>query len=210
VGIWFRTLFTSIWAYLSQPDFHTNFFANVASDVLLAIFLTFIIARLSQRRAEKHRVQQILGLLRTEVELNTVRAREYARAIRKYPEIDLSTLFPLRFTRGVWNAFKESGFLQQVESVRLIYLLLRMNEATLAANKNVRRFELAVLEPDPNKNLERLRSTAIANSETLLELLEPTLELLNQLKLPSFDPKEVELFEEATEVAKSELTETEE
>lgn len=175
--------------FITTRDFLTNFLANVLSDMLLAIVLYVAITRPRERKIEQERINQTLGLLKSEFEINASRTKAYIQALSR-PGGNISTLFPLRYTRGAWNALKESGFLQQLNDVRLVYLLLRVNEASLVANKNLRRFQLAFLE-DTGGDMELLAEAARQDSERLLRILNATLLLLEEYHLPSFSAEDL-------------------
>jgi type II secretory pathway component PulM len=171
--------------YVSSSDFHINLLSNVVSDLILAFILYWVLTQPQEKRAEKQRINDILGLLKAEIEKNLKRAEEYASAIGD-PDIDVASLFPLRYTRGTWNTFKESGFIRHIKDLQLIHQLLEMNEATYTANRNIRRFQLAYLEPK-DKDIHHLAENAVEDARQLSHVLSETLQRLAEHDLPAFE-----------------------
>lgn len=173
-----------------MEDFLVNFLANLAADALIGIILYIAITQPSEKRAARRRLRQALGLLKAELALNAARARSYIEKISvSGDELDIEALFPLRFTRGAWNALKESGFLPQINDPRLVYYLLRANEATFVANQHLAKFRSAVLGGD--KGIGVLAEKVRQDSEHLLEATSPLLSMLDKMDLPSFTQKEL-------------------
>jgi hypothetical protein len=176
-----------------MSEFWVNFLANMASDVFLAAAIYLIVTRPGERRSERAMVNQALGLLKAEVKVNADRARGYAQALAD-PSKGIVALCPLRYTRGAWNALKESGFFSNLRDPHLAYYLFRMNEATLIANRNLRRFQLAYLEDTGGKR-PLLAHTARDDSRRVLNAIEKVLEQLENVPLASYpveDPFELD------------------
>lgn len=163
-----------------MSDLLANFIANLGADVVLGIVLFFIITRPRERKARKERISQALSLLKSELELNEARARENLEKLDKHSASDAQ--LPLRHTRGAWNALKESGLLLEVDDLKLVYYLFRVNEITYATNVSLRRSNFAAMggRGDPVK----MREQATFDSKRLLEALPPALMELGQLDLP--------------------------
>lgn len=89
----------------------------------------------------------------------------------------------LRYTRGVWNAIKESGFLLQLKDVIMVYHLLRVNEALVVANASLNRVIIAVRD---GKGTRSLVKAALKDNERLLNVFNPLLQILNEMNLPEF------------------------
>jgi hypothetical protein len=181
-------------------EFWVNFLANLLADALLAIAVYYAITQPDEKKAKQTQIKQALGLLRIELQTNRLRAEKYIQALDDQ-DPDLSVLFPLRFTRGAWNAVKESNLLPKLNDARLIYYLLRMNESALVANKNLRRLQLSYLE-DTGADQLLLAETAKKDCEHFLEILLQVLSILDQMALPTFTADElVDEPDSATEMA---------
>ena len=136
-----------------------------------------------------------LGLLKAEIQVNHKRARAYVRALTE-PSETIVSLFPLRYSRGAWNALKEIGVFSDLDDARLKYYLFRMNEATLVANKNLRKLQLAYLEDTDEGNLDLLVETAQQETRLVLRVLDRVLQMLRDVPVPDFafeDPFESNL-----------------
>lgn len=171
-------------------EFLVNFFANLAADALIGIAIYIAITQPGERRAAQTRLKQALGLLKAELETNAARANTYIEKISaSKDDTNLEALFPLRFTRGAWNALKESGFLPQLNDARLVYYLLRANELTVVANRSLSKYRNAA--PDDIENIEALAEKARRDSQHLLEALRPLISILAKMDLPFFSREEI-------------------
>jgi len=99
----------------------------------------------------------------------------------------------MRFTRGAWNALKETGLIAELDDPTLAYRLFRMNELGGIANGNLRRFELAHLEETGGKITE-LGELARKNCAHYLATLDVALNKLQgiesvQLEAEAFGPE---------------------
>jgi hypothetical protein len=133
-----------------MSEFWINFCANLASDALLAVAIYFIVTQPGEKRKYAARRDSALGLLKSEAEINRQRAVSYFDKL-SLPDSVTTSAFPMRFTRGAWNALKETGLLAELDDPTLAYRLFRMNELAMIANRNLRRFELAHLEETGGK-----------------------------------------------------------
>ena len=170
-------------------EFLINFFANLAADALIGIAVYIAITQPSERKIAQKRLEQALGLLKAELEINATRANTYIEKISaSKDDASLEALFPLRFTRGAWNALKESGFLPQVNDARLVYYLLRANELIVVANRSLSKYRNAA--PD-DENIGTIVEKARRDSQHLLEALRPLISLLSKMDLPLFSREEI-------------------
>lgn len=168
-----------------MSDFWINFLANLAADALLAFAVYWIVQRPDEARKRQAIRNQALGLLKRETEVNLERAQRYVQFL-DHSANALSGEFPLRYTRGAWNALKESGFLSNLDDPHLAYSLFRMNETALVANRNLRRLQLAFLE-ETGGDRELLARVARNDSARLLELLYRVLEHLQDIESPDLE-----------------------
>ncbi len=121
-------------------------------------------------------------MLKIEFEINLERARTYGMALKNPPK-DFSSLYPLRFTRGAWNALKESGFLPQFENVEFVYELLRVNEIITVANNSLMKVRNAQVDKQKAK-LTTYSRKAIRECAQIDALLVPILQKLERMNLP--------------------------
>ncbi len=170
-----------------MDEFWMNFWSNLLADALIAVIVYYALDIPSERRRKREerarrasQIRQTLGLLRAELDVNRSRARSYIQALNRGS--DLSELFPLRFTRGAWNAIKESNILPEISDTNLVYHLLRMNEAALIANKNLRKLQLAYI--DGKKRKPTLSEIARRDCENFLKHLLAARALMEQMSLP--------------------------
>jgi hypothetical protein len=179
-------------------DFLVNFLANILSDAILAIALYIIVTQPGERRRNRELIAKSLGLLKAETQVNFNRAKAYDRALTD-PSEAIVSLFPLRYSRGAWNALKETGFFSSLSDAHLKYYLFRMNEATLVANKNLRKLQLAYLEKKGG-DLGLLVETAQNENKHVVEVLDTVLQMLHDVEVPDIvDPFEAELTLQAEE-----------
>lgn len=174
-------------------EFWINFLANLAADAILAVAIYYIITQPGEKKKEKRTREQSLGLLKAEMQVNEKRARKYIEALEN-PSPDIALLFPLRYTRGAWNALKDSGFLSNLEDAVLSYYLFRMNETTLVANKNLRKVQLYYLE-NTDEDIKLLAEIAKRDSEQLCSLLTQLLSMLQKVKIPKVAENDIFLSE---------------
>jgi hypothetical protein len=167
----------------------SNFLANLFADAIIAIAVLIAITRPSEKKQTRARVMQALGMLKAEMKINTMRARNYIQALDGQTT-ELKALFPLRYTRGAWNALKESGFLPQLNDPKLIYNLLRVNEAIVVADASLQRVQSAIRE---RKRIRSLALSAKKDSERLITTIDPLLSILSEMRLPEFQASD--LFE---------------
>lgn len=175
-------------------EFWINFLANLAADALLAIAVYFIVTQPGEKKKAIEIKEQSLGLLKAEAQVNEKRARAYIEALNP-PSPAIVSLFPLRYTRGAWNALKDSGFLANINDPVLSYYLFRMNESTLVANKNLRKIQLAYLK-DTDENIELLAQVAKRDSEYLVTILTRVLAMLEKVKIPEIAANDIFMQEE--------------
>jgi hypothetical protein len=143
-----------------MTDFWTGFLANLSSDALLAIALYFILTQPGERKRAAEAKTATLGLLKAELITNHSRARSYIKQLARIDKtlmkgrknsarLAIADSFPLRFTRGAWNALREGGFLPGINNPFLVLSLFSVNERTVVANRTLRRFELVTLKNEP-------------------------------------------------------------
>jgi len=166
-------------------EFWINFLANISADTLLAIAIYIIVTQPSERQKQKRNRNQSMGLLKAEILVNHHRAKDYIKTLSVLKS-DISELFPLRFSRGAWNALKDSGFLASIENPILSYLIFRMNESSLVANKDLRRYEIAIIDKN-EYNLDKLTNIAINDTKSMLTILERIIPMLDYVKVPAVE-----------------------
>jgi len=172
-----------------MSEFWINFCANLASDALLAIAIYFIVTQPSEERKSEARRNRALGLLKSEAEINHRRAISYVTELSRHNTVTTDS-FPMGFTRGAWNALRESGFIAGLDDPMLAYDLFRMNELGLVTNKNLRRFELAHLEETGGK-VSELGKLGCQNCECYLSVLEVVLRKLQVVESVQLDPQDL-------------------
>jgi hypothetical protein len=144
-----------------------------------------IITRPDEKRARRERKSQALAMLKIEFEINVERAKLYGKALQK-PARAFGPLYPLRFTRGAWNALKESGFLPQLEDVTFVYELLRVNEIITAANNKLVKVRNAKSENQKTK-LNTYTKQVVKECNQIETSLIPILQKLTVMNLPEVD-----------------------
>lgn len=164
------------------PDFWSNFISNAGSSAVIGYVLYWLITRPDEKKAVENRRDQALAMLKAEFNINLERAKLYEEALKK-PKGDLSHLYPLRFTRGAWNALKESGFLPQFEDVELIYELLRVNEFITNCNSSLLRVRSAKAASEQRK-LNFYAKKAMNECRQIQKLLPLILDKLSKMNLP--------------------------
>lgn len=174
----------------SWSDFWVNFVSNAVSGGIIGLLLYVAITRPDEQKAKKQRLKLALGMLKSELEINRFRAIHYSVWLKNSQE-NLENLFPLRFTRGAWNALRESGFLPQVEDTKLVYMLLRINELFVVANNSLIKVRNAWADKDQEK-LKTYAQKAEKECAQIINQSTPMLEILASMKLPT-----VELVEDA-------------
>ncbi len=166
----------------SWGDFLSNLISNAVSSAIIAFALYWIITRPDEKKARRDRRNQALAMLKTEFEINLERANAYGAALKKPPR-DFASLYPLRFTRGAWNALKESGFLPQFENIEFVYELLRVNEIITVANNSLLKVRNAQADNQKTK-LSTYARKAIKECSQIEALLVPILKKLENMNLP--------------------------
>ncbi len=166
----------------SWGDFWANFISNAGSSAVIGFILYWIITRPDEKKARQERKNQALSMLKIEFEINLERARLYRDALKRTSS-DFSTLYPLRFTRGAWNALKESGFLPQLEDVGFVYELLRVNEVITVANNSLLKVRNAKADKEKTK-LNMYANKAVKECSQIEILMPPILEKLESMDLP--------------------------
>ena len=170
-----------------MDSFWSSFLANLLADALMAVTIYLIITQPGEKRRAVKRRLQALGLLKSEVETNLTRVRVIAESINFSHEDDLRC--PLRFTRGAWNALRDSGFISERDDPRLAYSLFRMNEINMVATDNLRLlWERANLE-DESKRTNSLRNTCLRNCKSLEIALVDVLQRMSGVQAITFDYK---------------------
>lgn len=174
-----------IWFEWSWSDFWSNFFSNAGSSAVIGFILYWIITRPDEKKSKQERKNQALAMLKIEFEINLDRARTYGIALKR-PSGDFSALYPLRFTRGAWNALKESGFLPQLEDVGFVYELLRVNEIITIANNSLLKVRNAKADKDKTK-LDINARKAVRECLQFESLTVPILQKMERMNLPKVE-----------------------
>jgi hypothetical protein len=169
---------------MNLSEFWVGFLANLCADALLAIGIYIALTRPGEKRRASKRRAQALGLLKYEVEMNQQRSERFLGCLAA-PNSIQKDILPLQYSRGAWNALKETGLLVEVADPELTYYLFRMNEATYTANKNLRRFELAHFENTGGK-LTLLAEIARADCQHFLRTSGHVMERLKGVRLVEF------------------------
>lgn len=182
VGVGWITWQVGVSFRWSWGDFWSNLISNAASSAVIGFVLYWIITRPDEKKSRRDRKNQALAMLKIEFESNLERAKTYSKALREPPK-DFSTLYPLRFTRGAWNALKESGFLPQFEDVEFVYELLRANEIITVANNSFLKIRNAQVDKQKVK-LTTYSKKAIKECSQIESLLIPILGRLDGMNLP--------------------------
>jgi hypothetical protein len=163
--------------------FWSNFISNAGSSAVIGFILYWIITRPDEKKANDRRRAQALSMLKIEFEINLERAKQY-REVLKSPEQDLAPYYPLRFTRGAWNALRENGFLPQFEDIGFVYELLRLNEVLVVANKSLASVRSAKAGKNMKTKLARYSKKAINECAQIEKYLDPILDKLGKMNLP--------------------------
>jgi hypothetical protein len=172
--------------------FWSNFISNAGSSAIIGFVLYWVITRPDAKKATNLRRAQALSMLKIEFKTNLQRAKQYGEAL-KTPEDDLTPFYPLRLTRGAWNALKESGFLPQLEDVGFVYELLRLNEVIVVANKSLSLVRSAKAGKNTKTKLVRYSKKAVKECAQIEVYLGPILAKLEKMNLPEIMlPEEVE------------------
>lgn len=164
-------------------DFWSNFISNAGSSVVIGFVLYWIITRPDEQKATKKRRTQALAMLKIEFQTNLKRARQYSNAL-KTPENDLTPLYPVHFTRGAWNALRESGFLTQLEDMELVYELLRVNEVITVANSSLSSVRSSKAGKTVKTKLNHYAKKAVRECAQIEMYIVPILAKLEKLDLP--------------------------
>jgi hypothetical protein len=185
IGIWFK------WSW---GEFWSNFISNAASSAVIGFVLYWIITRPDEKKAKEERKNQALAMLKIEFEINLERAKLYGEALKK-PLRDFTSLYPLRFTRGAWNALKESGFLPQLKEVGFVYELLRANEIVMLANNSLVKVRNAKVDGQKTK-LTTYAKKVVKECSQIETLTIQILEKMNSMKLPEVKLPEMDEADE--------------
>jgi hypothetical protein len=173
-------------------SFWSNFISNAGSSAVIGFVLYWIITRPDEKKATDQRRAQALSMLKIEFKTNLQRARLYSEAL-KSPDDDLTSFYPLRFTRGAWNALKESGFLPQFENVAFVYELLRLNEVIVVANKTLSSVRSAKVGKNMKIKLARSSKKAVKECVQIEAYIGPILAQLEKMNLPDIKiPEDVD------------------
>ncbi len=189
IGLGWLTWKIGISFHWSWGDFWSSLISNAASTAVIGFVLYWIITRPDERKTRQERRNQALAMLKIEFEINLERARLYSPVLKKPPK-DFALLYPLRFTRGAWNALKESGFLPQLEDVEFVYELLRVNEVITVANNGLLKVRNAKAENQKAK-LNTYSKKAERECLQIEALLVPILGKLEAMKLPEVSLPEI-------------------
>ncbi len=182
VGVGWITWFIGTSFKWSWGDFWSNLISNAASSAVIGFVLYWIITRPDEKKARQERRNQALAMLKIEFEINLERAKNYEVALQKPPK-DFSSLYPLRLTRGAWNALKESGFLPQFEDVEFVYELLRVNEIITVANNSLLKVRNAKADNQKTK-FNTYAKKAVKECSQISAFLVPILDKLETMNLP--------------------------
>lgn len=197
-------------------SFTSNALSGILSSALLAIVLYVAITRPRERKAAEQRKLQLLGMLKSEIETNLERVKKCIELLEPIEDVDskpllekirmrkfsdvtteearsLGEALPRKYTRGVWNALKEDGFITQLDDPQLVFYLLRTNEAVVVADgsRKTLRLELLKGKTDIDASVQR----ALLDSKNLLMGLNRVLPLLSQMNLPTFLSGEIPIDE---------------
>lgn len=164
-------------------EFWSNFISNAGSTAVIGFVLYWIITRPDEKKAAKQRRDQALSMLKIEFKTNLLRAKQYNEGL-KVPKNDLTYLYPLRFTRGAWNALRESGFLPQFEDMGLVYELLRVNEVITVANSSLSSVRSAIAGKNMKTKLNHYAKKAVKECAQIEVYLVPILAKLDVMRLP--------------------------
>ncbi len=175
----------------SWGDFWSNFISNAISSAIIGYILYMAITRPDEQKENIKRCNQALSMLKFEFKLNLDRARKYSEAL-KNPKRNLGGLYPLRFTRGAWNALKESGFLPQFDDVPFVYELLRVNEVIVVADSTLSKVERLTAE-NKKTNLNKYAKKAVEECSQLEAYLIPILVKLEAMNLPEVNLRGIEI-----------------
>ncbi len=184
-------------------DFWSNFISNAGSSAVIGLVVYWIITRPDEKKVVDQRRAQALSMLKIEFRVNLERVGQYGEAL-KTPEQDLTPFYPLRLTRGAWNALKESGFLPQLENVGFVYELLRLNEVVVVTNKTLSMVRSAKVGKNTKSKLTRYSKKAVKECAQIEAYLVPILAKLEAMKLP-----EIALPEDINDDSEPEEDETE-
>jgi hypothetical protein len=171
-------------------DFWSNLISNGASSAVIGIILYWIITRPDEKKSSDKRRNSALSMLEMEFKTNLERAHIYSSVLANS---DAHTdLYPFRFTRGAWNALKESGFLPQFEDVYFVFDLLHVNENIVLANRSfskLRRLQIA----DKEEAFQHMARKANKECKQIEELINPILSYLDEMDLPEIKKKNYEI-----------------
>lgn len=175
-----------------MSEFWSSFLSNFISSAIVAIAFYIAITQQVEKKQQETQVKQALGMLKTELEINFKRAKTYLQEIQSVKETGVVPTARLRYTRGVWNALKENGFLLQLTDPRLVYYLLRANETIVVADNSL--YKLRNANPEDG-NLPSLIERAQQDCSRLLHALNTALSLFSNMSLPNYSHEEFDEVE---------------
>lgn len=182
--IFFCFLVWSIGYYFlwSWGNFWSDIISNAVASAIIGYILYWVITRPDEKKANSKRRDQALAILRVELKINFERAELYKKELIN-EKLDISSLSPFRFTRGAWNALKESGFLPQLDDISFVYQLLRVNEILVIANSSLS--TIRRLKTDSKEsNLKSYIDKAVEECSQIENQLSAILDKLNKMNLP--------------------------
>lgn len=170
-------------AYVKLPcdDFWVNFSANALSSLLIGILIFLAINRTDERITKRNRLKKALSMLKLEFTKNQERANQYITGLTS-ETVEITSLYPLRFTRGAWNALKQSGFLPQIDDTWFVYRALQLNEFIVIANRSLSK--VRILSTEKGEKWVSAKNKALGDCRNVLENISPILDLLNKMDLP--------------------------
>jgi hypothetical protein len=163
-------------------DFMFDAISSGISGLVIGLIVYWGITRPHETRSAQNRRKLALAMLKVEFMTDLERARKYREAL-KTPANDLGPLYPLHFTRGAWNALKESGFLPQIEDVGLVVELLHVNEIIVIANDSLATVIQAHVERHSEK-LARYAYQARMECTQIEDLLVTIIAKFDRMNLP--------------------------
>jgi len=166
----------------SWGNFSSDIISNAVASAIIGYILYWVITRPDEKKANSKRRDQALAILRVELTINFERAELYKKELRN-EKLDISSLSPFRFTRGAWNALRESGFLPQLDDISFVYQLLRVNEILVIANSSLS--TIRRLKTDGKEsNLISYIDKAVEECSQIENQLSTILDKLNKMNLP--------------------------
>ena len=200
-----------------RSDWFLSFSAEIVANVVLAIVLYLAITNPREQRRVRKRKSQLLGMLKSEIETNRSRVNTLITLLEPIEDIDgkpfleklrlrkftditeeegqlLGQALPRKYTRGVWNALKEDGFITQLEDPLLVFYLLRANEALVVAESSRKALRDKLLKGETDIDADARR--ALFDSKNLRHALGKVLEILGKAKFEEFISGEIPIDED--------------